>query len=148
MRPEEQTEIVPVAFWVGSVPIPDLKQIPEDRWRPLLRQIPAAVRGKAIDTAAFGRFGDVARAVGEVDQEEHERRGAASVDWVAFPPPLPGGAGEVPKPRARQRQVAFRLYRPQYDDLDKAAKKLGLKPAQLARLLTLRGVAQVLAEAG
>src|SRR4051812_6166362 len=48
----------------------------------------------------------------------------------------------------RDHQISFRLTPVQYDQVAAAAKVVGLKPAQLARMLTLRGVAQVLREDG
>lgn len=136
---------IPIRAWMAGHPVPDLERLPRERWEEALRQIPRFVRSRAIFTAEE-RWGEAGKLVSEIESDEDERRIAADAR-VAFPPPVPG-RGATPAPRARGgRQVNFRLSPADHQRLADAAELLGLKVAQLARLLALRGVAQILEEA-
>jgi hypothetical protein len=135
---------VPVAYWVLDHPVPDLANIPEERWRDVLRQVPDEHRHRAArllpppaGTRAIMHWLELAK-------EDHERTQAAH-EKAAFPGPLPRPAATRAR-LSRDHQVSFRLTPAQYAEVQEAGNMLGLKPAQLARMLTLRGVAQVLAE--
>src|SRR4051812_13559883 len=138
----------PIKGWWGSHPLPDLGAMPREQWEEALRQVPGWIRQKAVSTAGdMAGMTEASTLALRIDAEEHERRKAARLA-AAFAAPLPGADGSTPRaPRSRYRQVNFRLLIDQHDELGEAAKVLAMKPAQLARLLTIRGVAQVLAEA-
>jgi hypothetical protein len=141
----EHDEPIPTRGKMGAYPVPDLSRLPRERWAEALRQVPFAVREKAAwtlgDLKTITEAGVLAR---EIEAQEQDRRKAAR-DAIAFPGPLPGGRGALPR-RPRYQQVNFRLLRGQHERLCEAAAMLGMKPTQLARTLTLRGVAQVIAE--
>jgi hypothetical protein len=124
--------------------VPDLAAIAESQWAAVLAEVPSDMRWKAMDRLPLERRTKALEIVLEVGEAEDRRRKAAR-DEMAFPHPLPGGSGPLPA-RRPERQVAFRLRAEQYDDLVEAAHIVGLKPAQLARMMTVRGVAQVLHE--
>ena len=134
----------PIARWFGSHAVPDLKQIPRDQWREALRSVRSAqARRVALDEAG-PLWGEAVQELFHLETEEWERRRAAE-ERTERPQPLP----VPPAPRAQGRagrQVNFRLADRDHADLKRASSVLGLRSATLARLLTLRGVAQVLAE--
>jgi hypothetical protein len=144
MADDEDHERVPIAYWLGSHPVPDLDAIPEDRWPGVLRQIPGHIRHKAAGLLVGARMGAAMKVVIDLAAEESRRLDEA-YEKVGFPGPLPSPNARKAR-LSRHHQVSFRLTPGQYSQTVDAANALGLKPAQLARLLTLRGVAQVLAE--
>jgi len=143
----DQHEPVPLRGQYAGHPVPDLDRLPRERWEEVLRQVPPAVREFAA--SALSTHEDVleAHAVArEINYDEYDRKQRAR-EAIGFPPPVP--VPEAPRPLGQRRaphQVNFRLHPVQYEKLVDAAEFLGMKPSQLARFLTLRGVSQVLAE--
>jgi hypothetical protein len=128
----------------GPWPVPDLARIPREHWKEVLLASHPNVRRMAL-SASDADLADQARIELEVSAQENEARRRAKAE-AAFPEGLP--VAELRRPRTtRPRQVNFRLAATQYDDLVAVADLLGLRPAQTARLLTTRGVQQVLREA-
>ena len=137
---------IPFRGWHYGHPIPDLERLSEDRWPEALRQVPSDVRWTAARRLA--RPEDAPKVVAlilDIDGEDAARRKALD-RAVAFPPPLPGARAPA-RARRRQRQINFRLTADEHDRVAEAATLLGMKPTAFARLLTLRGTWQVIAEA-
>lgn len=130
-------------------PIPDLPKIPRERWRAVLEQTHPSVRQYAIRTArvvdlAAGALAD--RLVVEIQRVERaarERHAAAAQS----PQPVPTPRASRERRRRYSRQIGFRLTPDEHADLARAAETLSLRPAQVARMLVVRGVHQVLREA-
>jgi hypothetical protein len=138
----------PIAGWSGEHPVLDLTQIPRERWPEAMRLVSGRGRYLAMSRLETVPLRTAASRVrDDVDAEERDRRRRAR-ERMAFPPPLPGAQGGLPETRRSpaQPQVNFRLSRRQHELVKEAADLVGLKPGQLARVLTLRGVGQVLAE--
>ena len=142
-----QKHAFPVAGWVADQPIPALEEIPQERWAEALRLTGPRARQMAVSRVPPELTVEASMVEFEVTGAEIDRHRRAR-NGTAFPPPLPDGADELPAPRVApiRPQINFRLTREQHARLSEAAELLGMKPGQLARLLTVRGVAQVLAE--
>lgn len=122
-------------------PAPDLRRIPRERWRSAL----APLSGRARRVAAATVSGpddvlDVMQLIGELMLEDplapRER-----------PVPVPRTPRAGPPPaRGASRQVSFRLGAHEHAQLVRAAGLFALRPAVLARLLTVRGVERALYE--
>lgn len=133
-----------VHAWQDSNPVPDLARIPQERWREVLAQTTSDARRQSIYTTPEGQN----RAVQlwfELEIEDHDRLAAARAR-AHRPTALPGSTGPLPAQETSQRQVSFRLSAAEHARLREAAGYLGLRSAQLARLVTVRGVGQVLDE--
>jgi hypothetical protein len=141
---QDEPEPVPVLYWVLDHPVPDLMAIPEERWREVLRQVPDEHRHRAARVLPQPHGANAIMLWLDLAREDQQRRQAAD-EKTAFPGPLP--RPDARKTRlGRDHQISFRLSPAQYGQIIDAAKTLGLKPAQLARMLTLRGVTQILSE--
>jgi hypothetical protein len=142
--PEPKNDEIPIRGWWGGHPIPDLAKIPRERWEEVLRQTHPSIREKASQTLGELKLMTEANTIGWRILDEERARAKAARTVVAFPTPLPGAT--VPK-RTRYKQVNIRLPPARYEDLCEAATIIGMKPTALVRLLTIRGVTQMLAEA-
>jgi len=130
-------------------PIPDLKRIPPDQWRAALEATHPSVRQYAVRTAMGIDLASGARAdalVAEIGREERATRDRAA-EVAAWPRRLPRPDVGAPPRRSQPRQVNFRLCDAEHAELVRAGELLGLRATQVARLLTLRGVHQILREA-
>lgn len=80
-----------------------------------------------------------------LDLEDGDRRAEAE-RAAARPRGLPApGVSQAPG-RPVSRQVNFRISPHQHERLAEAAQRIGAKPGQLARILTMRGVEHMLWE--
>jgi hypothetical protein len=129
-------------------PVLDLSQVPEDQWVDALVHFHPSTYHMSADTVGFERVGKALAAAGraELDRAAKRERPRAKPESWWFPPGLP--TPEIgPAPTRRRRQVNFRLRAAQYDDLAEAAELMNMRPTQLAGLLVVRGVDQILREA-
>ena len=136
----------PVIEWLEGQPVPDLNEIPRARWREVL--IPLTKRVRAM--AAYRvRMPEASRDAGiltvTLDLEDGDRRAQAE-SRAARPRRLPAPNVEQAPGRPVSRQVNFRISAAQHERLAQAAQRIGVKPTQLARLLTMRGVEHMLWE--
>lgn len=131
---------IPITGYNRGEPIPDLGRLPQERWREVMRPLGAytrqlargSVRTQAEAIAAGILIGDLIlqdRPVG-----------------VLPPPSKPPDCPDPPS-RGRSRQVSFRLGPDEHERLLEAARAYGMRPAVLARLLTVRGVNRALHDA-
>lgn len=132
-------------LWGQKHPIPDLARVPREHWVEVLRRThPEAARYAGLELPDDQRLeAQLAMAQAWIDGpiEEH-----VPVEAVAYPPSLPG-TGVAPGRVQRDRQVNFRLPPPVFDELERAAGLVRMRPTALARLLVTRGVTQILQEA-
>jgi hypothetical protein len=142
-EPKPHDEIPIYGWWMGH-PIPDLARIPRERWEEVLRQTHPTVREHASRALDELKLVAEANVIGWRIRDEELARAKAARKVVAFPAPLPGAV--VPK-RTRYKQVNIRLPPARYEDLCEAASIIGMRPTALVRMLTIRGVTQILAEA-
>jgi hypothetical protein len=114
--------------------LPDLNEIPRERWAETLRPLEDRDRRRA---AGKVRGQDALMAALELV-------GYMLIEDPVVPPlgvPTPDlpQAPSAEKPQ-RARQVNFRLSAEQYERLERLARALELAPAALARLMVVRGV--------
>lgn len=122
----------------GDEPVPYLQRIPEDRWRDALAPLSFAAQ-----RAAGLRGG---RAATMLVMEMRYCEGGADAVRDAAPVVLRGAPPREPG-RGAGRQVGFRLGPTEHERLAQAARLHGVRPATLARMLTVRGVEAALREA-
>ena len=127
--------------------IPDLSQLPEERWLEALRPLSRYDRLRAQNTVPLQKAGAVGALIGELMMEDRAARVRAVRAARARvpdgdPPPLGDPPGKEPR-----RQVNFRLGRGEHARLLEAARLFRMRPNVLARLLVVRGVARALREA-
>jgi hypothetical protein len=131
---------MPIRGYNGGEPIPDLSRIPQEGWKQSLRPLSPFSRRLAVNSAPFETVRDATALVGELMIEDgpppHQRS-------PGRPPRMPAGD---PPPRGASRQVNFRLGPGEYARLVEAAELYALRPAALARLLTVRGIDRALYE--
>jgi hypothetical protein len=131
-----------------SYPVLDLNQVPEEHWADALTHFHPSTYTASAETVGLERVGRAiaAGARAELNRAgQRSRRRAKPESWW-FPPGLP--TPDVSRPaHRRRRQVNFRLGHAQYDQLADAAKLMSMRPTQLASLLVVRGVDQILREA-
>jgi hypothetical protein len=143
--PVEMERSFPHVDLDGGPSVPNLKEIPRDRWVDALRPLSPSDRLAATRTME-GREGFIAAqlALNELHGEDIMRRKKALAE--SAPPPAPEIAmPRALKPRRREtRQVSFRLSPAEYEELDRAARLYAVSGARLARMLTMRGVRRVL----
>jgi hypothetical protein len=111
--------------------LPLLAEIPRERWGEALKPLPHRLRRQVVT------------------QQRAGLEGIALVARLELEDPVPGLV--TPRPpsapvagRADRRQVNLKLEADQHERLRQAARTLGLAPTQLARLLVLRGVDEML----
>ena len=115
--------------------LPALREIPRERWREVLRPYPHLTRKLALGGLGRALTPDEWLMLAELELEDPLPMRVAT-------PRVPEGTA-VPAPPAR-RQVNISLGGERYEQLTQASVGVGLKPAQLARLLVVRGVDQML----
>ena len=136
----------PVMEWYQGQPVPNLNEIEQDRWREVLTPLTQPVRNAAARRVAGSL--EASRQAGilavtldlEDGAREQEMRQRA-----ARPHTLPAPAARDALESA-SRQVNFRISSRQHERLAEAAQRIGAKPGQLARLLTMRGIEHMLWE--
>lgn len=124
---------LPITGYSRGEPIPDLARLPRERWLEALRPLRPFTRQLARNTARTQE--EVIAAgilIGRLLVEDRP------VGMLPPPPRLPGAAD--PPSRSPSRQVSFRLGPEEHARLLEAARAYGMRPAVLARLLTVRGV--------
>jgi hypothetical protein len=121
--------------------IPDLSQLPKERWRDALRPLSRNGRIRSQSTVAPKEVMVVMAIIGELLLEEGAVRARAI---SAGPARMPSGD---PPPNETRRQVNFRLGEGEHARLAEAARLFGMRPNVLARVLTVRGVDRALREA-
>jgi hypothetical protein len=139
---------VPVLGGRGVHPVPDLSKIPREHWRAVLRMTHRSVRERAARTAMridLPAAGHATALMIEVDCEETAARERAQ-SAAAWPRELPRPRAERQRKR-RSRQLNIRLSVDEHAALQRATDLLGLRPTEVARMLVVRGVHQVLREA-
>ena len=142
-KPSPQGWDWPVASWWGPNPVPDLSQIPRERWRDALRDTAPEARRVSqsrIEPTDYAFFTGIEMDLLGEDEAEHDRVGHN----LAWPDALPVAQRLPRRPRRRTRppgrQVNFRLEDRNFDALELAASELEMRPTALARLLTMRGL--------
>jgi hypothetical protein len=128
----------PVAFIRDGHKVPDLSELPRERWEEVLRWCAPRVRELATMTTR-GQADNVAAQwiLFQLHGEEHTRREAALKE--SAPPPAPPPLRDLQR-RSDVRQVNFRVSAAQYEDLERAARAYGVSCPRLAMMLTMRGV--------
>jgi hypothetical protein len=126
---------MPIRGWHYGEPIPDLDRIPQEQWREVLAPLRRATRQVAM-SGTQRDFRAAAVLVGELLADDRPTD-------LEEPPPMPAGA---PPARGAGRQVNFRLGAAEYERLMAAARLFAMRPATLARVLTVRGVDRALYE--
>lgn len=144
--PEAHPDRWPLVEGSGSDPVPDLAQVPRDRWLDTLRSASPRARRVAANTVALPDVPVVMQLCGRLEVEDPGQpiAGAELSARIAWPTPLPSPT--VPLERRRNRAVTFRLSPMGYDDLARAAELIDAAPTTLARLLVVRGVRGLLRE--
>ncbi len=121
--------------------LPRLAEVPREQWRAVLKPLTARERYRAARRAPAEHVGEALVHAAELEFEDpppvHERTvEPAAVPQVDVTPPL----------RRSPCQVGFRISDAEHARLREAAELVGLRPAQLARLLVLRGADRLLRE--
>jgi hypothetical protein len=116
--------------------LPDLAAIPEEGWKDALRPLTRARRNQAVLRLGWKRGGAAARVKLELEAEED----AWKLRDVPTPGPPRPSVPDAADATTRVRQINLKLQPQEHQDLVQAAKRLGLKPTVLARLLVKRGV--------
>ena len=133
----------PVASWHDGQPVPDLEKLAPEHWRQALTALTPEARRVAVRTAR--------------DPESNRKANlvATELELFADPPPVTPDEPRAQRPVAlaqpmvdraevgASRQVNFRLSPAQHARLAQAVESVGARPAELARLLTMRGVEQM-----
>jgi hypothetical protein len=138
----------PVKGFRWGHPVPDLTAIPEEHWLAVLIE----AHPLTYPAARAGLHGDQVRraaiACGQAIMERPPPRETpvAAFQAAAYPQGIPGIDVRPPSIEP-PRQVNFRLSAEEYEQLQRTARLLGVRPSAAARLLAIRGVQQVLREA-
>ena len=130
---------IPITGYNRGEPVPDLRRLPQERWREVLKPLSPFNRRRAVASAATPADAAAALALVGLLMLEDPPPGS-------LPPatPMPGG---LPAPRrGSSRQVNFRLGPEGHARLVEAARFYGKRPSTFARLLTVRGVDAALYE--
>lgn len=132
-------EDIPITGYNRGEPIPDLRRLPQARWREALRPLSGFTRQLSVGSAATPAEAQSAFVLlGELMLED---RPASAL------PPAPRVPGPAAAPaRGSSRQVNFRLGPEEHARLVEAARLYGLRPGAFARVLTVRGVDAALYE--
>ena len=139
-EPQLVEDGIPIHGHHCGEPIPDLRRIPRERWREVLR--PLRQRTRRYSLASSGSlWREAVQVVSELDIEDPAPFMARSA--ASDPPRMPAG---VAPSRAPARQISFRLDADEYGRLCAAAELYSLRPTTLARVLTTRGVDRALYE--
>jgi hypothetical protein len=136
----------PVHHHFQGEPIPDLARIALADWPRALRPVSALGRESATDNDRLVGAGKpvVRSLIQQLSLEDAgRRRRVAQTLHTVGPLPRPDAARMRTTPR---RQVNFRLTEEEHRELVEAARLAGATPPALAKLLTVRGVRQVLFE--
>lgn len=134
-EPPRMHKDIPITGYNRGEPIPDLRRLPQARWREALRPLTGFTRQLSAGSAATPAEAQVAFVLlGELSLE----------DRPASAPRVPGPAAAPP--RGFSRQVNFRLGPEEHARLVEAARLYGLRPSAFARVLTVRGVDAALYE--
>jgi hypothetical protein len=132
---------MPITGYYRGEPIPDLNELPQDRWLDVLRPLSYWPRSHAVSRIrAIEHINDARAVIGQLLSEDGRR--LRSLD-DGPPPPLPTGA---PPPHGASRQINVRLGPSEHADLLKAATVFATRPTTLARMLIVRGVNRALYE--
>lgn len=143
--PDEQAGY-PVIEWHQGQPVPNLDEIEQDRWRQVLTPLTQPVRNAAARrvTGSLEASREAGVLAVTLDLEDGAREQEAR-QQAARPHTLPAPAARDALESA-SRQVNFRISPRQHERLAQAAQRIGAKPGQLARILTMRGVEHMLWE--
>jgi len=132
----------PVAGWLFGEPIPNLDELPSERWREVLGPLSGRTR-----TWAMRRVANIDRRIAAMELaaelEKHDQQRADALRRAA------ARSSPLPAPRTDReglRQVNLKLRPDQVEDLRRLAATLSLKPTQLARMLVVNGVRRMLYE--
>ncbi len=141
---DEQTGY-PVIEWHLGQPVPDLNEIEQARWREVLTPLTQPVRNAAARRMRSMEAGiEAVILAGTLELEDGDR--AAEAEHRSMRPqrlPTPTTTDRLER---ASRQINFRISPRQHERLAKAAQRIGAKPGQLARILTMRGVEHMLWE--
>ena len=136
----------PVIEWHQGQPVPNLDEIEQGRWREVLTPLTQPVRNAAARRVAGSL--EASRQAGilavTLDLEDGARE-QETRQRACRPHTLPAPAAREALESA-SRQVNFRISPQQHERLGQAAQRIGAKPGQLARILTMRGVEHMLWE--
>ena len=127
-------------------PVPDLRKVPQRRWREVLMPLSPPARRRAVHFVAWEDHSRAVTLINELDMEFPDTR------WgIAVPPeqvrtriPFPDAATSEGR---RGRQLNVRLRPDDHARLEYAADLLALTPTQLARTFIVNGVLQLLSDA-
>ena len=117
--------------------LPNLREIPEGDWRAVLRPLPHLSRRLALGRLGRSPTGDEWMMLAELELSD-------PLPMRVVTPTAPEGVAVGAEAPPRRRQVNVSLSAERHERLAQAARGVGLKPAQLARLLITRGVDQML----
>ncbi len=134
----------PIIEWYLGQPVPDLNEIAEDRWRAVLTPLTQPVREAAARRVRSLDQSHRATALVLLELEDHDREHREH-RRAQRPQSLPTPTRADRLERA-SRQVNFRISAAQHERLVEAAQRVGAKPTELARILTMRGVEHMLWE--
>lgn len=147
-RIEEAKEIELYGFPVVGVragrPIPRLDRVPKERWRELLAPLSdrdrrwAATRYYERPDCTDDDYDEALVIVMDLWINDGKREDAVHGTVPSLPEP--GEAGDLKHRPRRAKQVGFRLGPGDHQSLTEAAELFGMRPATLARVLTIRGV--------
>ena len=114
--------------------LPLLEQLPRAQWRVALKPLAPQDRHRAARRVPAALLGEAVVLAAELEMEDLPPTYARRIDRVT----VPGVDVRLPV-RTSPRQVSFRISDDEYARLRRGAELVGLRPAQLARLLVLRG---------
>jgi len=118
----------------GDDGLPRLEDLPRAEWPSVLKPLTARDRYRAAHRVTAELFSEAIVLAAELDLVDVPVH-AQVVEGAPVP-----GVDVTPPLRTSPRQVSFRIADKEDARLRRAAGLVGLRPAQLARLLVLRGV--------
>jgi len=121
--------------------LPQLAELPREQWRTALKPLAARERYRCAQSLPAELQSEAVILAAELDITDPPPRAERVVEGAAVP-----RVDLMPPMRGSPRQVSFRISDGEHARLRRAAAHVGLRPAQLARLLVLRGADGLLRE--
>jgi hypothetical protein len=139
-QPRRMHGDIPIRGYNRGEPIPNLRLLPQERWREVLTPLSPYTR-----QLAKGTVGSIPDALAANALVGDLLVSAPPPSLAAAPPPMPRSVADPPT-RGSRHQVNFRLSADEHARLTQVARAFGMRPGPLARLLTVRGVERALYE--
>jgi len=139
--PVEAAAAFPHALTNTGDLVPELTEIPGDRWEEVLRPLEPDLRAVAAARLRPDRALAAEAILLRLEDEDEERRLRALTESA---PPDVAPPARRPYVRLEPKQVSFRLSEAEHRRLQRAARAYGTTGARLARMLTIRGVRRAL----